>query len=89
MKNASKLVVISIKLVLMLKLAFKIHFRGYMLAFFTPESVKLPVLKETFCNPEDITSRLEPYNGPFKDLINDKTYHKGRILEFYPGDRTR
>ena len=45
--------------------------RRYMLEFFTPECVQLPILSETYCNAEEIQAKLEPYNGPFKDLIND------------------
>ena len=56
----------------------------YILAFFTPESVTLPVLSETFCNPEEFKSHLKPYDGPFKDLITDEKYRKGHLIEFYP-----
>ena len=54
-----------------------------MLQFFTPESLTLPVLNETFCNWNDIN--FEPYNGPFKDLLTMEDFRKGRIIEFYPG----
>ena len=58
--------------------------RRYVEGFFTPESVTVPVLSEVFCNPEDIKSRLYPYRGPFKDLVNDEKWRKGKIIEFYP-----
>ena len=57
-----------------------------MLEFFTPECVQLPILSETYCNAEEIKAKLEPYNGPFKDLLNDPKYHKGKLLHFYPSD---
>ena len=56
----------------------------YVQAFFTPESVTVPVLSEVFCNPEDIKSRLYPYSGPFKDLVNDEKWRKGKLIAFYP-----
>ena len=56
-------------------------YAGY---FFTPESLTMPILSREFCNPQDIISRLEPYDGPFKDLINDKSLHKGKLIHFYP-----
>ena len=59
-----------------------------MLAFFTPESVQLPVLRETFCNADEIIANLQPYSGPFKDLINGQEYHKGKLIAFYPSDKT-
>ena len=54
--------------------------QNYVKAFFEPNVVTklLPVLSEVYCNPEDIKSRLVGYNGPFKDLVNDKTLHKGK-----------
>ena len=54
----------------------------FMLKFFTPESVTLPVFNETFCDWKNI--KLMPYNGPLKDLLVMEKYRKGKILEFYP-----
>ena len=56
----------------------------YMQAFFTLESITLPTLSEVFCNPEDLKSRLYPYHGPFKELVTDKKWLKGKLIEFYP-----
>lgn len=56
--------------------------QNYMLRYFTAESVTMPVLNETFCNSEIM--RFQPYNGPFKDLINGDHLHKGKMLNFYP-----
>ena len=43
------------------------------------------MLSEVYCNPEDIKSRLtDGYNGPFKDLVNDPKWRKGKLIEFYP-----
>ena len=61
--------------------------QDYVKAFFDPEVVtsQLPVLSEVYCNPEDIKSRLtDGYNGPFKDLVNDPKWRKGKLIEFYP-----
>ena len=65
--------------------------QNYVKAFFEPNVVTklLPVLSEVYCNPEDIKSRLVGYNGPFKDLVNDKTVHKGKLIEFYPETKDR
>jgi hypothetical protein len=57
---------------------------GYVKAFFTDESIQLPVLSEVYCNPEAIKSNLIGYNGPFKDLVNDEKWRKGKLIEFYP-----
>ena len=57
---------------------------GYVKAFFTDESIQLPVLSEVYCNPEAIKSNLIGYSGPFKDLVNDEKWRKGKLIEFYP-----
>jgi hypothetical protein len=57
---------------------------GYVKAFFTDESMQLSVLSEVYCNPEAIKSNLIGYNGPFKDLVNDEKWRKGKLIEFYP-----
>lgn len=57
---------------------------GYVKAFFTDESMQLPVLSEVYCNPEAIKSNLIGYSGPFKDLVNDEKWRKGKLIEFYP-----
>ena len=61
--------------------------KEFLLRFFTPESVTLPIFNETFCNWKDI--RFTPYNGPFVDLLTDERYRKGKIMEFYPQLQTK
>ena len=56
----------------------------YVESFFTKDSVTLPILEDEFCNHKEILDRLEPYNGPFADLVTDPTLHKGKLLQFYP-----
>ena len=58
--------------------------KGYIKTFFTPESVTLPVLSDVYCNAEDIKSRFIAYNGPFKNLVNDEKWQKGKMINFYP-----
>jgi hypothetical protein len=55
---------------------------NYMLQFFTPESVTMPVLNETYCNIKDMV--FQPYHGPFRDLVNFEEYRKGKMIYFYP-----
>jgi hypothetical protein len=57
---------------------------NYMLQFFTPESLTMLVLNETYCNSKDMI--FQPYNGPFKNLVNFEEYRKGQLLYFYPGN---
>ena len=57
--------------------------KDFLLKFYTPESITLPIFNETFCNAKDI--RFIPYNGPFADLLNDEEFRKGKIMQFYPG----
>ena len=47
----------------------------------------LPTLSDVFCNPEDLKSRLYPYHGPFKELVTDKKWQKGKLIEFYPPEK--
>ena len=56
----------------------------YVEAFFTPESVTLPIIDEVFCNWQEIVDRLEPYDGPFADLVQDESLRKGKLFYFYP-----
>ena len=44
--------------------------KGQLTKFFTPESIKLPVLYDVYCNPEDIP--WEIWGGKLDDLLTDK-----------------
>jgi hypothetical protein len=59
--------------------------RDHVAEAFTPENVEVPVLAETFCNPQDI--RFEAFNGRFADLLTDEKLRKGKLLNFYPPDK--
>ena len=50
-------------------------------AFFTPESITLPVLHNTYCNPQDIP--WEVWRGKLADLLTNKSLRKGRLLWLY------
>ena len=50
-------------------------------AYFTPASIKLPILYDTYCNPEDIP--WEMWRGKLADLLTNKKLIKGRFLWLY------
>lgn len=56
--------------------------KKYLSAFFEEGGVELPVLEETFCNPEDIP--WEPYRGHLRDIFTDKKYRKGKFIHLWP-----
>lgn len=59
------------------------HEDAFMLStVFTPESVEMPVLEDTFCNPEAIP--WEAYHGHIKDLLTDPVYRRGKFILLYP-----
>ena len=50
-------------------------------AFFTPESVDIPILYDIYCNPQDIP--WEMWRGKLADLLTDKKLRKGKFLWLY------
>ena len=50
-------------------------------AFFTPESINLPILYDTYCNPEDIP--WEMWRGKLADLLTNEKLRKGRFFWLY------
>ena len=50
-------------------------------SFFTPESIKLSILYDTYCNPEDIP--WEMWRGKLADLLTNKGLRKGRFFWLY------
>ena len=53
--------------------------------FFTPDSIKLPILHDTYCNPQEIP--WEMWRGKFADLLTNKNLRKGRFLWLYKPKR--
>ena len=55
---------------------------------FTPDSINLPVLQDTYCNPEDIP--WEMWRGKMGDLLTNENLCNGRFIWMYkpknPGD---
>ena len=52
-----------------------------MTKIFTPKSIKVPVLYDTYCNPTDIP--WEMWRGKLDDLILKKRLQKGKFLWLY------
>ena len=50
-------------------------------AFFTPESINLPILYDTYCNPEDIP--WEMWRGKLADLLTNEKLRRGRFFWLY------
>ena len=49
--------------------------------FFTPESINLPILYDTYCNPEEIP--WEMWCGKLADLLTNEKLRRGRFLYLY------
>ena len=52
-------------------------------AVFTPETINLPILYDTYCNPQDIP--WEMWRGKWDDLLTNKNLRKGRFLYVFGG----
>ena len=50
---------------------------------FTPESINLPILYDTYCNPQDIP--WEMWRGKMDDLLTNKNLRKGKFLYVFGG----
>ena len=48
---------------------------------FTSKTITVPVLYDTYCNPEDIP--FEMWRGKLADLLTNKSFRKGRFLWIY------
>ena len=48
-------------------------------AFFTPESINLPILYDTYCNPEDIP--WEMWRGKLADLLTNEKLRRCYMLQ--------
>ena len=48
---------------------------------FTPDSIKLPVLHDTYCNPQDIP--WEMWRGKMAYLLTNENLRKGRFIWLY------
>ena len=48
---------------------------------FTPDSLELPVLSETFCNPAEIPWQI--YRGHLSDLLTNETHRTGKLMWLY------
>ena len=48
---------------------------------FTPESIHIPVIYDTYCNPEDIPWEL--WDGKLADLLSTENLRKGKFLWLY------
>lgn len=66
------------KLVLGLDVYMPIDTKHYLLKVFTPRSVEIPVLEETFCNYEEI--KFKDYQGHMRPILTDKTWWTGKLI---------
>merc|ERR1712027_184436 len=46
---------------------------------FDPATITIPVLEDTFCDYYRGIG-FEPYYGSFRELVENKDYHKGRVM---------
>ena len=52
-----------------------------MTKLFTPKSIKVPVLYDTYCNPCDIP--WEMWKDNLDDLLSKKRFRKGKFIWLY------
>lgn len=56
--------------------------RQYLLGIFTEDSISVPVIDSVYCDPKKIP--FTPYHSHIREILTDKSYRKGKILNFFP-----